>query len=124
MSTTLSNGYKKPQTGDRGNTFFTDLEDNIQRVNDHSHNGTDSEKIETKNFTKGSQTISSGSWTLVSDGIYRQLVTVPSGHDVDEMIPKFLIDDDIYHPTIEKVSSTTYYIYINDNTKDVVVKYG
>ncbi len=124
MSTTLSNGYKKPDTGDRGNTFFTDLEDNITRVNSHDHDGSNSEPINTKNLSKDSQTISSGSWSLVSDGIYRQLVTVPSGHTVDDMVPKFTIDDDIYHPTIEKASTTTYYIYINDNTKDVVVKYG
>lgn len=35
MSITLPNGMKLPQTSDRGNQFFPDLESNIQTVDSH-----------------------------------------------------------------------------------------
>ena len=38
----LSNGYKLPETGDFGDVWFPALEDNIQRINTHNHDGTDS----------------------------------------------------------------------------------
>lgn len=38
----LSYGYKKPQDGDTGDVFFPAIEDNIQRVNDHTHDGVNS----------------------------------------------------------------------------------
>ena len=44
---TLSNGYQLPEDGDRGNVFWDGLEGNIQRLNDHKHDGADSEKLST-----------------------------------------------------------------------------
>lgn len=129
MSTTLSNGYKLPSTGDKGSTFFLDLEHDIQRLNDHTHNGTDSSKISAKDMLKTSSTILAANWVSLGGGNYRQLITVPAGHLFDEVVPKFQIsggseDGAIIHPSIEKASSTTYYIYINDNTVSVKVVYG
>lgn len=82
MSTTLSNGYKLPQDGDLGDTWFDDLEDNIQRVNDHSHNGIDSEKLDSSALEALSATIGSGDFTLVS-GEYTYQLTLPSAMQVD-----------------------------------------
>lgn len=45
MSSELSNGYFLPQNGDFGVTWFVDLERNIQRLNDHNHDGTNSSAI-------------------------------------------------------------------------------
>lgn len=39
---TLSYGYEKPQNGDTGDVFFPALERDIQRLNDHTHDGVNS----------------------------------------------------------------------------------
>lgn len=44
MSTTTTYGYKRPQVGDRS-TWWTDLTDNIDRLDAHDHDGVDSPKI-------------------------------------------------------------------------------
>ena len=46
MAITLSNGYIKPEDGDTGAVWFDALEDNIQRVNDHNHDGSNSEIVQ------------------------------------------------------------------------------
>lgn len=38
----LSYGYKKPVNGDTGDVFFPALEENIQKQNDHTHDGVNS----------------------------------------------------------------------------------
>ena len=42
MATTLSYGFVRPATGDKGSVFFPALEDNITQLNSHDHDGTDS----------------------------------------------------------------------------------
>lgn len=129
MSTTLSKGYKKPSTGDRGSSFYPNLEDNIELSNSHKHDGVDGEKINVKDLTVTSQTISSASWGADLGGsTYRQLITLPTGMTFNDMVPKFQIsgggdDGKVIHPTIVKASSTTYYCYVNDNTIAVLVTY-
>lgn len=120
----LSYGYLKPQTGDQGTTLFTDLAANIQRLNDHSHNGTDSTLLTAASVTAITQTISSGSWSATSNGNYRQLVTLPGSLTYNAI--SITIKDssgDIVFPTIEKVSSTTYYVYTNDNSQSWTAVY-
>jgi hypothetical protein len=129
MSSTLSNGYKLPATGDKGSSFFPDLEFDIQRLNDHTHDGSNSNKISVANLTKLTQTLLAASWVATTGGTYRQLVTLPATGDYDSVIPKFQIsggseDGSIIYPSVEKVSSTTYYVYINDNTLALKVVYG
>ena len=124
MSTTLTYGYKKPDTGDKGSSFFPDLEDNIDRLNGHSHDGNDSVKLPPTSLSKSSQTIASTSWVATSGGTYKQTVTMPSGILYDDVIMMFKVSDDIIHPTVEKVTASTYDIYINDNSVDVMAIYG
>jgi len=129
MPTTLTYGFKKPIDGERN--FWGSLEDNITRLDAHAHDGVDSAKISTKNLTKGSVDIASGSWSATTDqsGTYDQTITLPTGFTVDETIMKFIVDggtedgDQIF-PTWEKASSTTVKVYINDNTLDLKVKCG
>jgi len=129
MSSTTTYGYKLPANGDRGSTFFPDLEHNISRVDGHTHDGSDSALIPAKNISKSTQDIASGSWVLVAGGHYRQLVTTPSGYTVDSSFMKFYFNGGSFDGQqvflkVEKASSTTYYVYINDNTQALKVVYG
>ena len=76
---TLTHGVKRPETGDKGNVFFPALEDNMDILNDHDHDGTDSAAISVANLTKSSQSILAAAWAATSGGTYRQEVTMPAG---------------------------------------------
>lgn len=127
MSTTLSKGYKKPDTGDRGSIWFSNLEENIERINSHEHNGSDGEKIKSKNITATTSTIASGSWGSDSGGsTYAATVTFPSGVAYENHTMTFIDDatgDQIF-PTVTKASSTTMTVTVNDNTLDLTIVYG
>jgi hypothetical protein len=127
MPTTLSKGYKLPLTGER--TFWSSLEFNIQLNNSHKHDGTDGEQIVAKDISKPTANLSAGSWTVVGGGTYKQTVTVPAGYLVDNINPKFYITSGgqagyQVHPTVRKVSSTTFDVFTNDNTVGYTIIYG
>lgn len=126
MATTLSYGYIKPSTGDSGAALFTDLESNIQRLNDHTHDGVDSAPLPAQSIIGVSQTISSASWVASgATGHYRQAVTVPSGFDFDEVQISFRTSAGAYiHPTVEKISDTQYYVYTTNNAINFIAIYG
>lgn len=126
MATTTSHGLQKPQTGDTGATFWTDLANAIQVLNDHTHNGTNSELLTAASSLAVTQTVSSGSWGADLGGSkYRQLVTLPGTLIFEgSVIQVRLSTGEMVYPTIEKVSSTTYYIYSNDNSKTFTVYYS
>lgn len=115
---TLSYGVKKPQTGDRGSVWFPALEDNMQYLNDHTHDGTTGAPVPATNIQKVTQAVSSASWVATSGGTYRQLLTVANGknfNDVDITFRDSTSYEKLYLGT-ERVSATTYYVYINDNS--------
>lgn len=129
MATTLSYGIVVPQTGDRGSVWFPAIEDNLEQLNDHNHNGTNSALLSPSAFsiTGFTSTIASGSWGAVSgkSGLYEQTVTVPAA--VTEVNN---YDIHVYNSsghrldlTIERQSATTYKIYINDNTLTLTAVY-
>lgn len=122
---TLTYGYLKPQTGDKGSVFFPALEFDIQQLNDHAHNGINSAPIASGNIVATTQNLSAASWVSVGGGTYRQLVTMPGSLQYDNFIIGAKIDssEDQFYPTLEKVTANTFYIYINDNSKDVTVYY-
>lgn len=125
---TLSYGYKKPQTGDKGSIWFPALEDDIEQLNDHNHDGLNSEKLTAASITGVGQTITAASWVSLGGGNFRQLVTTPANVNFDDYARNFVINNgsqaghQIY-PSVEKVSNTTYYVYINDNTIDLKILY-
>lgn len=122
---TLSYGYKLPETNDKGPVVFPALEDDIQQLNDHTHDGANSAKLDAKSIDSIQQTLASGSWVGVANNQYRQLVTVPAGIDYDKINIGFRIaNGDYVYPTVERVSSTQYYVYTNDNTQNYLVRYG
>ena len=124
MATTLTNGYVKPATGDRGSVWFPALEGNIQRLNDHTHDGVDSERLTSKSVTKVTDSISSGSWASSGSG-YKQTVTMPAGMNFDDFGMEFrnASTNHVYYLTVEKVTATTYDVYISDNTINLTVLY-
>ncbi len=126
---TLSYGFKKPQTGDKGSVFFPALETNFQLLNDHNHDGVTSVAVSTTAITKGSQTISSGSWIATTGGTYRQEVTMPAGFSYAGSQIRFRISSGTHEgatifPSIEKGSAANkYYVYTNDNSLDIEALY-
>lgn len=127
MPTTTTYGYKKPIDGERG-TWWDNLNDNTDRLDGHTHNGTDSAPIPAKNLSKGTNSILAAGWSAVAgvDGLYKQTVTLPSGYAMATLAPTFILTASGHqiYPTIEKVSATTYDIYINDNTLAVTALYA
>jgi len=127
VSTTLSKGYKKPDTGDRGSVWFKNLEDNIDQINDHEHDGTDGEKVKSKNISSTTSAIASADWGADSGGsTYAATVTFPSGVTYENHTLTFIDDatgDQIF-PTVTKASSTTMTVTVNDNSLDLTIVYG
>ncbi len=122
---TLTYGYKKPQTNDRGNVFFTPLENNIQQLNDHFHNGVDSALIPVSSLTKSSASILAAGWGATSGGRYRQEVTLPAGFTYANTTIKFTTAaGNIAFLTVELGSAANkYYVYVNDNTLALTALY-
>lgn len=122
---TLSKGFKKPQAGDKGAVFFTALEDDIQQLNDHTHNGSNSALLSASAVTATSQTLSAGSWVSVGGGIYRQLVTMPTGLTYLNNLWKYLHDTSNHelHLATEYYDTNKFYVYTNDNSISVKVIY-
>ena len=122
---TLTYGYKLPQTNDKGPIVFPAMEFNIQRLNDHDHDGVDSVKIPSSSVLQVKQTVLAAGWVATSGGTYRVLVTIPPLLSYDDIFPK-IKDNTTGHVlflSIEKVSNTQMYVYSNDNTLDLAVYY-
>lgn len=119
---TLTYGYKKPQLDDTGDVFFPAMEGNIQQLNDHVHDGVTSAILPTANAS-----IAHGAWTAVGGfpGLYTQVVALPTGRLYDTT--QFTIRDssgNVTNNQITKASASTYNIFTNDNTQDLLVQYG
>lgn len=123
----LSFGFKRPQTGDKGggvNGFWAALEGDIQQLNDHTHNGTDSSLLSSSSINALSQAISSAGWVASGSG-FRQLVTLP-GASVYDNFMIFFKDQATKNQLllgVEKLSSNTYYVYCNDNSLSITAYY-
>ena len=126
MAVTLSYGYVKPQTGDKGSVFFPALEANIQRENDHNHNGTNSALLTATSTLVVTQAILAASWASQGGGIYRQTVTMPSNINFDTHAIQFrkTSDGGLLYLHAVKVTANTYYLYVNDNSLNVTAVYS
>lgn len=119
--TTLSMGYQKPANTDTGDIFFPAMAANIQLLNDHTHDG-----VTSKLLSSTTQSILAASWAAapIGGGVFRQLMTVPAGFSFDQCEVWFRLStgQNVY-PSVERQSSTTYYIYVNDNTLNITAFY-
>jgi hypothetical protein len=113
---TLTYGRKKPEDGDKGAQFWDALADNAELDDAHTHDGSDSAVISSKHVTRGSVAVSSGSW-LVSGTRFRKTVTVPTGWSLASSAPIFLLNasGDRIYPHYEKISNTSFYLYMPVN---------
>ena len=109
----LSNGYKLPETGDFGDVWFPSLEYNITRVNGHTHNGSDSEKIQGTSVVASVQTITSASFSA-SGSEFVALITLAGGLvDVDtkHVVFRDPTTKEQIHIRYEKFSQTQINVY-------------
>jgi len=133
---TLSKGIKRPEAGDLGAVFFDALESNFQTQNDHTHRGEDSEFLDSSAVVAKTGSLSSSDWVLVNNGIYRQLVTMPvivgsspsAKMQFDSYVPSFRFVGGSYAGQnvalkVEKVSSDTFYAFINDSSQSLLILY-
>lgn len=112
---TLSKGYKLPETGDFGNVFFPALEANIQLANSHKHDGVDGERISAIDLDSEVSQVLVGSFANIGPGVNRALVTVPNGRLFDDVCvtAKDPTTKEVFYLQFERVSSTTFYVYMN-----------
>ena len=118
---TLSHGYKKPANPDTGDIFYPALETNIQLMNDHTHNGIDGAPLASLTVS-----VPSGSWVAapIGGGVYRQAVTVPTNYSYDTCQIWFKLSTNEYvYPSVERITSTSFYVYTNDNTLNYVANF-
>jgi len=112
---TLSNGYFVPEDGDFGDVWFDAIEANIQRVNDHSHNGVDSARIPSVSVQAVTGAIAVDDFVVQPDGRFRALSTVPAGGNFDtlQVIYRDPTTNEQMYLSYERVSATQFYTYIN-----------
>lgn len=117
MSDTLSYGYKLPEAGDIASSWMSDLEDDIQRLNDHDHDGVDSSLLTPASITKFTTTITALSWTDDGGGNYSKVITVPAAIlEFNNYYVWFYITATgvRINPDVERVTATTYRIRTNE----------
>ena len=117
MSTALTYGYYKPDTGENGTIFCPLLSDNWERIADHSHDGADSVKLVSSAISTSSSSAPAGSWAV--DGArYKQSVALPTGYkyDTSTLVVMDSTTGERFYTTIEKVDADNFYIYTNDNS--------
>ncbi len=118
---TLSYGYKLPANPDTGDQFFPAMEFNIQRLNDHNHDGSNSAPLGTV-----PQNILATDWVAapIGGGLYRQLVTIPDPFTYDVCTISFKLSSGEYvYPSVERVTNKTYYVYTNTPAADYIAYY-
>lgn len=115
---TLAYGFKLPEAGDKGSIWFPALEDDIEQLNDHDHDGVNSAPISAKNVASETATAAAVDWASQGNGLYRQLVTCPTGftYDASNLSARLASSGHLVYPTFEKVSATSFYVYTNDNS--------
>ncbi len=111
---TTTYGYLKPENTDTGDVIFPALATDIQKLNDHNHDGTNSAPL----ASKGVNILAVG-WALapIAGGLYRQSVNLPTGFMYSQCEIWFkLSTGEVVYPSVEKINETSFYVYTNDNT--------
>lgn len=122
---TLTYGYKKPQSGDRGPTVFPALEDNIQQLNDHNHDGSNSSKLSAASLGVTTQSILAANWVSLGGGNFHQQVALLPGFDYDIVTLSFRDASGNYvNPTVTRVSNTVVDVTTNDGASNMTMVYG
>lgn len=123
--TTTTYGYRRPATGDKAkgaSGWMQAFVFNIDRFDGHNHDGSNSPQLPMSSLTPYTQSVASASWGNLSNGVYRQDKTVPTGvTDIDNYHVTFIFSNGTYNEVAylryERLTATTYRVYCNDNTK-------
>ena len=120
---TLSYGFKQPENGDLSDVWFPELANNVQKLNDHTHNGVNSSKISATGVNALTKSLPNTGWGAFGD-IYSQSVTLPSAQLYDNYYVSFktTAGEPVFLSAV-KTSTTAYTIYSNDNTLGLVAYY-
>jgi hypothetical protein len=121
----LSYGYKKPESGDTGSVWYPALEDDIQQLNDHAHNGVNSAPIEGGHIVASSITLAAIDWVnVVADVEWRQVCTLTAPYTYSGTVKEIRLNaasKDLVHPKLEFIDETSFYVYTNDPTASFIV---
>lgn len=111
----LSKGFKLPETGDFGDVWFPAIEDNIQQLNDHTHNGSDSAKIASTGVEAQKVQVLAAAFADQGDGYWRATVNLPAGADYDKLqvLARDPASGEAVYLRHAKVSTTQAYVYTN-----------
>lgn len=122
---TLTYGYKKPETNDKGPIVFPALEQNIQQLNDHNHDGANSRKLTSASIDSIPQIILAANWVSLGGGNYHQQVPLLPGYDYDLVTLSFRepVTGAYLYPSILKVSASVADIFSNDPSNMILI-YG
>ena len=120
---TLSHGVKKPENGDVGAPIFAAINGNADILNDHTHDGTDSEKVLSHNIEKNATTLPTASW-VAGDRGFSQTVTCPGSVTLDKVALRFRIKSgslqhQFVNPTVEPTSLTSFVVIVNDSSLEL-----
>lgn len=128
----LTNKLQKPQDGDKGSTFFDNLEYNITQLDAHDHSGVTGGFYKGANLNSAALSLTTQSiaatWSAVSghEGLYSQRITMPTGFTITAGRYIFFKHAVTGHPlmlSVEQVSTTEYDVFINDNTATLTAIY-
>lgn len=114
----LSYGYYLPESPDSGAQFFGAMATNIQKLNDHTHDGSGSAII-----SQGTLDVAQGSFSAdgTVTGLFKATVTMPTGRTFDASTMTFRLADGTYfYPSVVKLSNTSFRVYMND-PQDITV---
>jgi len=124
MSLTLSFGYIKPEDGDTGASWFDVLEFDIQRVNDHIHDGVSSSLLPPSSITAAVLNFATADWGAPTLGLYTQTKTIPGALTYDNSLKEArLANGDVVYASLIKASATSITVETNDNTQDINVAF-
>lgn len=122
---TLTYGLKKPETNDKGPVVFPALEDNIDQLDGHNHDGSNSSKLTAASLTVVTQTLLAANWVSLGGGNYHQQASMNPGFDYDTTSLSFRNPaGDYLYPSVTKISSTIFDVTTNDASSNMVVVYG
>lgn len=122
---TLTYGYKKPETNDKGPVVFPALEADIQQLNDHNHNGANSAKLTSASLVSVPQIILAANWVSDGGGNYHQDVNMLPGYDYDQVTISFRDSFGAYiYPTVTRISASILRVTTNDATSNMTLIYG
>lgn len=127
MATTLTHGRVRPDDGDKSSEWFDYLKDNIDLDDAHTHNGTNSSKLNASASTAVTASILAASWTQPGGAgtLFQQDVTCPGVIQFDTHAITFRDSTTgaIYLLSVLKLTATTYRVFINDNSITLTALY-